>query len=300
LAEPIWTTAEDIEAERAEVKRLRAEEDRKWERLRGVVTNVRRWETRVRLFIEELEAFRRRGWIYLTGAERERFLAIRDRLLPIARVRRLYWTDERESLITELRRERDIRIAEEERLKRKRIKIPPRLHRIKIRLYNFERKPTPTGMFQTFWDIDALVDPETGLVDWEWHLTKDEIMICKYHMVGYFKGMAKWRTPEQMSLAYFDEPMGVPYETERAKYKYSKNVPRDFIAKAEGLTVRELIVGISSVKPIPVMEPEGVFFERAMIIDADGAIKWDEIRNKFVWKPTDSQIEEIKKELKIK
>lgn len=303
MAEPIWTTAEDIEAERAEVKRLRAEEDRKWERLRRTVANVRRWETRLKHLEEDFESLTRIGWPRLTAAGRLYYTTLRSRLIPVARVRLLYWTDEREAIITEIRREREIRRSEEERLKRKRIKIPPKLHRIKIRIYNYERKPTPTGMFQTFWDIDALVDPETGLVDWEWWLTKDEVQICKYHMVGYFKGMAKWTTPEQMTLAYFDEDKGIPYEKERASYTYSKNVPNEFIMKAETLTIKDLIVGISSVKPEPNLDPTpknmGVFFERAMIIDADGIVKWDEIRNKWVWHPTDEMVKRVKKELKI-
>ena len=181
---------------------------------------------------------------------------------------------------------------------------PPKLHRIKIRIYNEERKPTPSGMFQTFHIIDGLIDPETELVDWDWWLTKEEINIAKYHMVGYFKGMAKWRSPEQMTLAYFDEPTGVPYETERPKYKYSKNVPRDFIAKAEALTVGELIVGISSVEPepnpAPTPENMGVFFEDAMIIDADGVIKWHERRERFIYHPTKEMVERVKRELGLK
>lgn len=180
---------------------------------------------------------------------------------------------------------------------------PPKLYRIKIRLYNEERKPTPTGMFQGFFDVDALIDPETGLVDWDFWLTKQEINIAKYHFVGYFKGMAKWRTPNQITLAYFDEPTGIPYETESPKYKYSKNVPAEFVAKAEGLTVGELIVGESSKEPKPNPEPTaenmGVFVQRFMIIDAKGAIKWDEIRNKWAYHPTEDMVKRVKEELKI-
>jgi len=180
---------------------------------------------------------------------------------------------------------------------------PPKLYRIKIRLYNEERKPTPTGMFQGLFDVDAIIDPETGLVDWDFWLTKEEINIAKYHFVGYFKGMAKWRTPDQVSLAYFDEPTGIPYETERVKYKYSKKVPIDFIAKAEALTVGELIIGESSIEPKPNPEPTpdnmGVYSERFMIIDADGVIKWDEIRERWIWHPTGDMVKRVKEELKI-
>jgi len=115
--------------------------------------------------------------------------------------------------------------------------------------------------------------------------------------------MAKWRTPDQVTLAYFDEPTGIPYETARVKYKYRKNVPMEFIAKAEALTVGELIVGESSVEPRPNPDPTpenmGIFVERFMIIDADGAIKWDEIREKWVWHPTEDMVKRVKGELKI-
>jgi hypothetical protein len=180
---------------------------------------------------------------------------------------------------------------------------PPKLHRIKIRLYNEERKPTPTGMFQGFFDIDALIDPKTGLVDWTWWLTKEEINLAKYHFVGYWKGMAKWREPGQIDLAYFKETTGIPYAEEKPRYQYRKNVPPDFIAKAEGLTVKELILGESSKAPTPNPEPKpenmGVFVQRFMIIDADGAIKWDEIRNKWAWHPTADMVKRVKEELHI-
>jgi len=221
---------------------------------------------------------------------------------------------ERERVLTQMRhiRTTELPILEEDIARERRefvLKIVPpppppplKLHRVKIRLYNEERKPTPTGMFQGLFDVDAIIDPETGLIEWEWWLTKEEINIAKYHFVGYFKGMAKWRTPDQVSLAYF-EPTGIPYETERAKYKYSKNVPTDFIAKAEALTVGELIIGESSVEPKPNPEPTpenmGIFVERFMIIDADGVVKWDEIRNRWIWHPTDEMVKRVKEELKI-
>ena len=182
---------------------------------------------------------------------------------------------------------------------------PPKLHRIHIRIYNMERAPTPSGMFQGFFEIDGIIDPETGLVDWTWWLTKEEIEMAKTHFVGYFKGLAKWRSPSQVSLAYFDDPEGIPHETETVSYKraYIKNVPPSFIAKAEALTVGELIIGESSQAPEPNLEPTsqnmGVFFERAMIIGADGSIKWDEIRNRRI-KLTEAQVKRVKEELKIK
>ncbi|MBA7708652.1 hypothetical protein ES703_117555 [subsurface metagenome] len=180
----------------------------------------------------------------------------------------------------------------------------PRLHRIHIRVYNMERAPTPSGMFQGFFEIDGILDPETGLVDFDWWLTKEEIEIAKYHFVGYWKGMAKWRSTNQVSLAYFDDPEGIPHEAESASYKraYTKNIPESFIAKAEALTIGELIIGESSKEPEPNMEPSsanmGVFFERVMIISKDGEMKWDELRQKWIYHPTEAEIERVKEELK--
>jgi len=185
------------------------------------------------------------------------------------------------------------------------------LVRVKIRIYNEERLPTPTGMFQGWFDIDALLSPATNIPRWDWWLTKEEINIARYHFVGYFKGMAKWRTPAEVDLAYFAEPTGIPYPESKATYKrgraglpYAKNVPDAIIRRAETLTIEELIIGESSVEPKPNKEPSrenmGVFSQRFMIIDADGVIKWDEIRNRWIWHPTDDMVNRVKKELGIK
>lgn len=202
-------------------------------------------------------------------------------------------------------------------IKRIKEELPLLLHRIKIRLYNEERKPTPSGMFQGFYDIDALVDPVTELVNWDWWLTKEEIRLAKYHFCNYFKGLVRhynvkekrWKgfitDPEkQARLGYFDEPAGIPYAEERVKYgRYHKKVPSDFIIKAQTLTVRELILGESSVEPEPNPRPTaknmGVFTERVMIIGAGGVILWDELRNRFLWHPTNSMVKKVKAELGI-
>lgn len=192
---------------------------------------------------------------------------------------------------------------------------PPKLHRICIRLYNMERAPTPSGMFQGWFEIDGIIDPDTELVDWTWWLTVEEIETAKTHFVGYWKGMAKWRHPDQVSLAYFDDPAGIPHEDSLVSYRRSKKglsltkmgkdkrFPDSYIAKAESLTVGELIVGESSIEPEPNLEPSsdnmGVLFLRVMIIDKDGAIKWDEIRYKHI-KLSEAQVERVKEELKIK
>ena len=257
----------------------------------------------------------------ISGLARERTTLVRripyagiiERVIIGDRIREI--DREWERLLTQMRHIRTTQlVAIDEEIRRERrefaLKIVPpppppplKLHRIKIRLYNMERKPTPEGMFQGFFDVDAIIDPETGLVDWDWWLTKEEINIAKYHFVGYFKGMAKWRIPDQVSLAYFDEPTGVPYETERVKYKYSKRVPRDFIARAEALTVGELIIGESSVEPKPNPKPTpenmGIYSERFMIIDKYGVIKWDEMRSRWIWHPTDYMVKRVKEELKI-
>ena len=92
------------------------------------------------------------------------------------------------------------------------------------------------------------------------------------------------------------------YKRTKQGRPYTKNIPESFVAKAEALTVGELIVGESSKEPEPnpdiSSETMGVYFERAMIIDKDGSIKWDELRQKWIYKPTEEQVERVKEELK--
>ena len=284
-----------------------------------------------KIFVSREEYFRELG--RLSGKIRRRRRLRSEYFSLMARIR--WYPERREEFLARMRDIREILAELEASIELERAEIarkvipppPPKrvLSRIKVRIYNEERKPTPKGMFQTFWDVDAMIDPETGLVDWDYEfktlpedmkkLTRFEINLAKHHMIGYFKGMAKWRTPEQLSLAYFDSPEGIPYETEAVKYKrkvttgepYAKNIPIEAIRKAERLTVGELIVGISSVEPKPVKNPEeemGVFFQRAMIVtyEEEGAItiKWDEIINKYIWRPSKEIIEKIKKELRLR
>jgi len=188
--------------------------------------------------------------------------------------------------------------------------LPPGLYKIKIRIYNEEyRKPTPTGMFQGWFDIDGRLDPATGLVDWDYHLTKTEVEICKYHFLGFWKGMSKWLTPERMSLSfYMDEKTkekGIPDAELTPTYKrpyetYAPNIPTTFIEKALELKMRDLIIGESSVTPKPVTDADkqlGVFFEKVMIIGPAGTILWHEERNRWIWRPPKEIIERVKREL---
>lgn len=185
---------------------------------------------------------------------------------------------------------------------------PPKLYKIKIRLYTEERKPTPTGMFQAWWDIIVKIDAETGLVDWSWWLVEEQIRICRYHTIGYFKGLRNWRSEEDIGLAYFFEKdlkeKGIPTPGKRATYKepherYAPGIPAEYIAKAERLTVKDLILGESSVEPKPVINIDkeiGVYFQKVMIID-EGTIKWQERRDRFI--PLKEYAERVKKELGI-
>lgn len=269
--------------------------------IRALLEEARRLEWIVLVLSPEIRAeyYRRISNLYAERRQRlEEMRYIRvERALRLEAMRHI-----REDLLPPLEAEIE---DERRRISRKKIPPPPPkkvLVRIKIRLYNESREPTPTGQFQTFWDIDAIMDLDYELIDWEYWLTREEIQIAKYHMVGYFKGMGKWRGPEQMTLAYFTDPKGIPSRSEIASYgKSHKNVPDEFIRKAADLTIEELIVGISSVEPEPNLEPTadnmGCFFERAMIIKLD-QIVWDEVRNKWVWKPTNYQVERVKRELK--
>jgi len=201
--------------------------------------------------------------------------------------------------------------AEEARLERKRAALP-KLYRIKIRLYNEITGPkgSPVGMFQGWFDIDAILDPTTGMVKWDWWLTALEIRIAKTHMVGYFKGMAKWISPDDIGQAYQTSLDGIAYGDKTATYArtklgvpLTKGIPGEYIRKAEQMTVADIIVGESSVEPKPNPKPEaekmGVFFQQAMIIALDGTVKWQERRNRWVWHPTEEQVKKVKEELRI-
>jgi len=188
---------------------------------------------------------------------------------------------------------------------------PPGLYKIKIRIYNEEyRKPTPTGMFQGWFDIDARLDPATGLVDWDYHLTKTEVNICRYHFIGYWKGMSKWRKPGELSLSFFmDERIkekGIPYAELTPTYQrpyetYAPGIPTTFIEKALKLTMKDLIIGESSVTPKPIIDPDkelGIWFQKVMIIDSAGVIRWHEERSRWIWRPSKELITKVKEELR--
>ncbi|MEM2463570.1 MAG: hypothetical protein QXY07_02680 [Candidatus Bathyarchaeia archaeon] len=135
----IQVTKEEYEAElrelnrlRAELSRLRAKYDEKWDRLRRTVANIRYNEARLAELTSRLEALRRIGWARLTGAERAEYLRLRDRLIPEARARIAYWTSQRDAVIAEIYREMpEIRRLEEQvrteeaRIRRKIIVVPP-------------------------------------------------------------------------------------------------------------------------------------------------------------------------------
>jgi len=264
------------------------------------------------------EYFRELG--LLSGKIRRRRRLRSEYFSLMARIR--WYPERREEFLARMQDIKEILQELEADIERERMLIarkeipppPPKkvLSRIKIRIYNEERAPTPEGMFQTWWEIDAIIDPETELPDWDWWLTKREVEIAKTYMIGYFRGMSKWRTPEQLTLAYFDSPEGIPYETETVRYKrkvktgepYAKNVPPEFIRRAERLTVGELIVGESSIEPKPNPEPTpenmGVYFQQAMIIDENGIIKWHERVEEWIWHPSPGEVKSVKRELKIR
>lgn len=264
-----------------------------YRRLGGYRSAIVRWQDTVTSLRKSIAQYER--WQRVRVETIERVTRLRGELLD--------WISEVNSL------QARVTLLETE-LEKKRSVLPPLLLcRIKIRLYNMERRPTPTGMFQGFFEIDAIIDPETEMPDWTWWLTVRELQIAKYHMVQYFKGMAKWHPPEQLGLGYFTGE-GIPYKDERVSYKrkmrtgepFVKNVPRDFITKAERLTVEELIVGESSKAPVPNPDPRmdnmGVYFEDAYIINADGVIKWHERRDKWIRPPpTAEQVKKVRDEI---
>ena len=116
-----------------------------------------------------------------------------------------------------------------------------------------------------------------------------------------------------LGLAYYFEretaEEGIPYREEPVSFKmkkrtgelYVKNVPYWWIERARRLTVEELVVGESSVEPREIVDLEeemGVYFEKAMIIDEGGEVKWCEWIEEWVWHPLPPEyVERMRREL---
>lgn len=199
---------------------------------------------------------------------------------------------------------RDIK-AEQAHLKKKYEELAKRrqLVRIKIRIYNEERRPTPQGTFQGFFIIDAVMNPETGEPDWSWWLTLEEIEMSKHHFILYLNADT-WLSDGQVRLTQYPSDEGIPDKDSPVLYKhkletgepYTKNIPDEYLRRAERLTIGALVVGESSEEPVPVDEPKGVYFDLVLIIK-DGQIVWQERRNKWAWRLPESYIQRVKEEL---
>jgi len=180
LAERRRVPKEEYAREVEELRRLRQEIDAKWKRLRSVVTRVRFWESRIATLETRLAELRRIGWVYLRAPERREWLEIRDRRLPEARVRHLTWSDERESAIIEIRRQR-IEITRLEAAIALKIVVVKELVQVKLVIFSVVVAVPPkapyTKRFQIIYNIDALRDPETGEIDYTAPLTDKELKI---------------------------------------------------------------------------------------------------------------------------
>ena len=107
----------------------------------------------------------------------------------------------------------------ERELARLKEKVVRRLYRIKIRLYAIRSRAPPRPgekpyylTFQGFFDVDAILNPETGLPIWSWWLTMTEIEYAKYHFHGYWKGGVEKPKPfniEEIKQAYLTEYTGI-------------------------------------------------------------------------------------------
>jgi len=301
-----FVTPDEIEREKRELRDLRRTFDAALRRQYQLNQNRRRAEERLRRLEEWLDKLRATGWVYLGGAMRRFWRDLEDRLIPEVKERLDYWTRETDKHFNEVivpQRER-IRKAEEE-IKEK---VIPQLYRVKIRLYAVRQRGRYYLTFQGFFDIDAIINPETGLPVWDWWLTKQEIEIAKYHFHGYWKGGVKRPKPfavDEIQQAYLTDFKGISlpeYLEKSTTILRSKDVPEEYQRLARTMTLREIIVGLSNIKPRPIKDLEkemGVFFEYAMIIDQDGNVKWMERRDRWAWKPPKEIVDRVKKELGI-
>lgn len=302
MAEKRIVPIEEIEREREELEKLRRELTEALRHQYYLARMRTYWERRLATYEARLAELRRIGWVYLRAPERAEWRRLRDVLIPRARERVAYWRTRVErgytEEITPLREK--IREAEEELAR----KIPPILYRVKIRLYNEEvSKTTPTGQFQGWFDIDAVLD-ETGMPKWDWWLTEREIRIAKRDMWAEFNAPESWPPVEGTLLAYMKETEGIAHATPevvdktpvfKPRYPKGKPVPEEFRGK---FTIEELIVGLSSVAPEPTKEPEGVWKEKIMVIKEDEINYYSEI-NDWVWHCPRTIKERVKRELGI-
>jgi len=178
LAERRRVPKEEYDREVEELRRLREEIDAKWKRLRSVVTRVRFWESRIATLETRLAELRRIGWVYLRAPERREWLEIRDRRLPEARARHLMWSDERESIVIEIRRQR-IEITRLEAAIALKIVVVKELAQVKLVIFSIVEAVPPkrpyTKRFQCMYNVDALRDPITGEIDYTAPLTAKEL-----------------------------------------------------------------------------------------------------------------------------
>lgn len=107
MAEIRYVSREEYDVEVADLRRRRSEYEAKWNSLRRIVANIRRWEGIIAGLEARYGELRRRGWARLTGPERTVYLQIRDTRLPRARAYWVGWDTERTSIITEIKRERE-------------------------------------------------------------------------------------------------------------------------------------------------------------------------------------------------
>jgi hypothetical protein len=122
MAEEIWTTEEDIQAEREQIKRYHQDEDTFWTYLRRYAANRRSNERSLSRYQHEFESLRRRGWARLTPREIDRYLRVRDVLIPGSEARIKSWAAEVDRIVKDIFTIRDRIRTEEERLYRKRVK----------------------------------------------------------------------------------------------------------------------------------------------------------------------------------
>ena len=296
-----FVTAEEIEREKRDLRAFRRTFDVALRRQYQINRNRERWVRRVARLEADLEALRWIGWARLRAADRRYYRRLSDRLIPEARERLEYWTKDLERHFEEVLKPLREQIRDLEKAIGE--KVLPRLYRVKIRLYAVKRRREYYLTFQGFFDIDAILDPETGLPVWDWWFTQMEIRDAKFHFHGYWKGgieRPKAFTPAEIGQAYLTDYTGIStreYRERTPEFKYTKRVPEDYLRIARRMTLEEIIIGISNIQPRPTAEPEGVFFEYAMIIDEKGNIKWMDKRDTWAKEYPDDIIRKVKEEL---
>ena len=199
------------------------------------------------------------------------------------------------------------------------------LVRVKVRLYAEIPgvEPDYPRTFQGWYAVSAMQDPETKRVDLKWWLTVKQIEVARWDFIFEWNWSEKPPVEPgeiQLEITEFlpiEKPKGIPEPEARAVYyvdrvpqyfmyphKEKPRAPRTLAEISERLkkpvvelSVEDIIIGISSVSPVEIKEPEPLVKERLQAI-WKGRINYDaEIEEIVPYAGQEEDLERARREL---